>query len=296
MGARPSRGVVALITGTLDPDHPMYRAFLDATAEPVLIAGRLPKRRTFAAGAESRASVRYIGRAWNRWVTQARRYEPAWVCACPRERCTAHRGRLHERQPGCLMARRRRHLPGCSTRNLPLAELAFFKGLELQRNGRAHVHAIVRLGSLVELMQLQGALRDMAVRAGFGGARKWRDSRGRVRSGWEVEHVRSRRDVAGYVTKAAGSYYGHVAAEAAKERQQRTLPAYTRRASWSMGRRAWAPDWVDTRSEGVTWTFARAGVETVTRALEASGWLLDPAVGRVGSGGGGDGQHGRRSA
>lgn len=266
MGARPSRGVVALLTATLDPEHPMYR---EAVTWRVLEAGGYYtkdgtlRRGRYSSADEAALSVRYIARAWNAWVTEARRLEPSWLCDCRRVTRAGARARRHEK--------------GCTVRNRPLADLAFFKGLELQRNGRAHVHVILRLHDLAELLAIQAQLRAIADRVGLGGRRKWRDGQGRLRSGFEIERARSRRELASYVTKAAGSWYGgQLAAEVAKPGQARSLPAYARRASWSMGRRAWAPDWVTYRRTDLDWTFARASAETVTRALEASGVLVDP--------------------
>ncbi len=257
-------GQIGLLTVTLDPAHPDYLAFLDATAAPVTIAGRLPKRRTFRDGEETRASIRFIGRGWSRFVTQARRIEPFWTCGC--RRITA-RGRIA-----------RRHERGCTIRNQPLAEMAYARGLELQRNGRAHVHALVRVPDLAAALAMQEELRRLADKCGLGGRRRWRDGRGRLRSGFELEWAKSRREAAGYVTKAAGSAYAGPA-EVAKAGQARQLPPRARRFAWSLGRRLWAPTWAPNEAQpGLTWSFARAGVGTVTRALAASDRLVDPAI------------------
>lgn len=291
MGLRPSLGVSVFGTGTLDPAHPEFRQYVDFAPgadrlEQVQHFGRPVKRRTLTRQGESDASIRFIARAWNRWVTAARRFEPYWVCACRRTRpvvrweCEPHESR-HDKSR-CRRSVEHvaaiRHERGCRDRYRPAGEAAFFKGLELQRNGRAHVHFLLRVGDLEGVMASQQGLRELAIRAGFGGSRKWRDSRGRLRSGFEIERIRSRQDVAGYVSKVAGSGFAGVSGEVAKDSQSRTLPAGSRRASWSMGRRAWAPGWVESRRTDLDWRFARAGAVTVTRALRASGIHVDPAM------------------
>lgn len=293
MGARPSRGLVAMLTATVDPKSELYREFLASHAEVVTLAGRVPKVPTLKGGEESRASVKYIGRSWSDWVTYARRLEPWWVCDCPRTvtvtgwACEGHEGRRHSRArcgaPVVRQQRRRRHVRGCEVRYRPLEGLAFFRGLELQRNGRAHIHAIVRLPDLETLFVLQAQLRAVAIARGFGGARLWRDKHGRLRSGFEIERARSRRAIAGYVSKVAGSYFagGNLGAEVAKGSQQRTLPRYSRRASWSLGRRAWAPDWQRPPVPALDWSLSRCSPETVMRALRASGVLIEEAAALV---------------
>jgi hypothetical protein len=263
LGTVEGSGIVAMLTGTLDPKHPRYQAMLDTKA--LRIAGRVTKTRTLASGVESAASVRFIGRAWSNFATAARRIEPRWVCDCRR---VVQRG--GETRPA------RRHERGCTVRYRPLEDMAFFKGMELQKNGRAHVHVLLRVDDLGELLAMEMQLRALAVRFGFGGARSWRDAKGRRRFGFEIERARSAVDVASYVAKTAGSWYAlpSIAGEVAKAGQQRTLPAYTRRASWSMGRRAWTTRWEDASRGDLTWSFARWDPETLTSALEASGVMV----------------------
>lgn len=262
LGTSEGSGIVAMATATLDPKHELYRQALDRA--PALMFGvREAKVRTLAEGAESAASVRFIGTAWNAWITKVRRYEPSWLCDC--RRVVVRDG---------VRTVARRHARGCTVRNRPFAGMAFFKGLELQRSGRAHLHVLLRVPDLEALFLMQGALRGMADSVGFGGKRRWQDGKGRLRSGFEIERVRGKLEAARYVSKVAGSWYGRIAGEVAKERQQRTLPAYARRASWSMGRRAWTTRWRDVRRGDLEWSFARWDPSTLSRALEASGVMV----------------------
>lgn len=274
MGLRDSEGakVAGILTATLDPEHPLYRAYLMLHGEPVLIAGRLAKRPTFRD--ERRASVRFVSRAWSDWVTYVRRFEPQHRCG----ECKRSVGGF---------PRIGRHRKGCASRWRPFEGLAFFAGREVQRNGRAHLHVLVRFATLAEFQSFQasvnrgGALHGIAVHVGFGGRRGWRDTAGRVRDGFEVERARSKREVAQYVAKVAGSFYGEasltLASEVAKVRQQRTLPPKCRRASWSMGRRAWASGWRRRLSDGsLQWAFAAMTPERASAHLAAAGWLVIP--------------------
>jgi hypothetical protein len=261
-------GQVGLLTVTLDPAHPAYEAAVvehrRADARASIRAGTPVVARDTAS--ETALSVRFLGRGWSRFVTYARRIEPYWICEC--RRANAKTG---------LPAKR--HEKGCTVRYRPLADLAYARGLELQRNGRAHIHAIVRVPDLAALFGMIERLRALADECGLGGRRRWRDSKGRLRSGFEVERASSRRAIAGYVTKAAGSAFAAVAGEVAKDRQARQLPPRSRRFAWTLGRRLWAPSWErPTADRALDWSLAHAGVATVTRALRASGLFVDPAL------------------
>jgi hypothetical protein len=265
LGVYEGVGAVAMVTATLDPEHPLYQRALDS-APQVLLSGRAPKVRTLHSGAESAASVKFVGVAWRRWVTAVRRLEPRWICGC---RTVTDRG-----------AAARRHERGCTVRYRPFAEMPFFKALELQKNGRAHIHVLVKLPDLEALFVSQGQLRALADRFGFGGKRRWRDGQNRLRSGFEIERARSGSAIAKYVAKVSGSAYapGQIAGEVAKVGQQRTLPAYSRRASWSLGKRAWTTKWTDVRRRDLEWSFVRWDPSGVTRALRASGCVVDPSL------------------
>lgn len=261
--------VVGMLTITLDPRHPLYLSFLEERGAYVTMCGRSPKRPTLRAGAEKRLSVKYVGIAWSRFVTYARRYEPRHECG----EC----GRVVGGYP-----RDGRHGKGCRSRVLPYAGLGYFKAMELQSNGRAHLHVLLRAADVAAWAVMAsdlapgGPLHRMASDIGFGGLRKWRDYRGRVRSGVELERGRSREALARYVSKVAGSYYASgtvLASEVAKDRQQRCLPPRTRRASWSMGARVWAAGWVARlRSDSsLVWSFRRMAPERVVRLLSGQG-------------------------
>lgn len=268
----PDAAVVGISTFTLDPEAPAYVEYLDAKDGYVRIAGRRTKARTVRWGEETALSCRFIGAAFNRWVTYVRRYELRHVC------------------PECRRAvggypRIGRHRKGCASRRLLFDGLGYFKGLELQRNGRAHLHVLVRFAELAhaeafrQLMAPGGALHQLAIDCGFGGKRKWRTG-SRLRSGVEFEVGRSKRELARYVAKVAGSKYapgGELAAEVAKERQAHRLPPRARRATWSRGKRAWARRWRRReRQEGVRWAFVLATPERTAAHLGAAGWLTVP--------------------
>lgn len=161
----------------------------------------------------------------------------------------------------------------------------YFRGLELQQSGVAHLHVLIRLRDLPEFLALQRLINGptgLAVRAGFGPV-------------VDVQLARSSGDVARYVTKADGggaplattSRPGqpgqHAAAYVSK--LPATLPRYTRRAAWSLksGRAPWAPAWAEpTRIAGYTWRVAHASESTVRAALVASDFsVVDPATLRV---------------
>lgn len=166
------------------------------------------------------------------------------------------------------------------SRTVAFKGAAYFRGVELQRSGMAHLHVIVRVADLASFWSLRAALRGtdgtdgLAVRAGFG----------RVS---DVQLARSRGDVARYVTKDVAAY--------ATKGTDAVMPRYTRRTGYSLGTgsriAAWAPDWArPTRIAGFTWRLAAAGADTVTRALVASDFVIgDPERFRVRSGGVRDG-------
>jgi hypothetical protein len=172
----------------------------------------------------------------------------------------------------------------------------FFKGLELQQSGMAHLHVIVRLRDSVEFMALRSLIRGpeddrdagLAVRAGFGIV-------------VDMQLARAPGDVARYVTKAGSGLVpggkrsgpegvrpvtssgdGRAAAYVTKGLDG-SLPRYTRRSSWSTGRSAWAPDW--RRPEpirGFTWRVAQASASVVSDALVRSEFVIaDPALVRA---------------
>jgi hypothetical protein len=155
--------------------------------------------------------------------------------------------------------------------------VAYFRALELQESGVAHLHVVIRFRDLAEVMRLQaliGGSGRLAVRAGFG----------------PVVHLtvaRSGGDVARYVTKVGRDVAAYVTK--GTSRMSLALPRYTRRASWSLGSAAWAPDWTPPTpiGAGFTWQLAAASAATVRTALVLSDFILeDPARYRVPASGG----------
>lgn len=148
----------------------------------------------------------------------------------------------------------RRELPG----------LAYFRALELQGNGRAHLHVLLRGSSLADLLRARQVLRRLAVRSGFGGE----EGRG---MGFDADRLRSTRGAAYYVGKVVKGRAGGYVAKAEGPR----LPKYARRFAWS---RQWC-EWQ--RPEPLPgfygWRIARASTQTVERALLASGINAVPA-------------------
>lgn len=152
----------------------------------------------------------------------------------------------------------------------------YFRGLELQRSGMAHLHVLVRVRDAADFLALRSELRGpeadrsagLAVMAGFGKV-------------VDVQLARSGGDVARYVTKTQAA--GDAAAYATKGVPGAALPRYTRRTAWAQ---TWAPGWIKpTPLAGFTWRVARASVETVTAALALSGdfHIVDPDSLRVAS-------------
>lgn len=161
----------------------------------------------------------------------------------------------------------------------------FFRGLELQQSGMAHLHVLLRVRDATEFMQLRSLIRGpetdrasgLAVRAGFGLV-------------VDMQLARSGGDVARYVTKTQAA--GDAAAYATKG-VPAALPRYTRRTAWSLttGRAPWAAGWVKpTPIAGFTWRVARCTTETVLGALPAEDFhVVDPESYRVRSGPSGPG-------
>lgn len=280
-----------MLTITLDPEAPAFVAYMrqhggylgrgaeryGEAADVIRGGGRARGGRREDPLRVRELSVRYIGRVWNEFVTLARRYEPEHDC----RECGRRVGGL---------PRVGRHRKGCGTRALPFAEMGFFKGLELQRNGRAHLHVLLRFESGAQLMAFQsaaslgGPLHSLAVRLGAGGARPFR-KRGVLHTGFEFERSKgTSRDVARYVAKVAGSGYASprgaagataLPGEVAKVDQAKRLPPRARRATWSMGRRAWAPGWRrPLRDAGVTWSFSTMAPERLARHVALRGFEL----------------------
>lgn len=159
----------------------------------------------------------------------------------------------------------------------------FFRGVELQKSGVAHLHVLLRVENAVEVMALIariGGPTGLAVRAGFGPVA-------------DVQLARSGGDVARYVTKANGGIGSRIvgsgrpgaSAAAYVSKLPDVLPRYTRRTSWSLpnGRSPWAAGWVKpTPIAGFTWRVAKCSVATVLGALPPSDFhIVDPGSYRV---------------
>lgn len=155
----------------------------------------------------------------------------------------------------------------------------YFRGLELQKSGIAHLHVLIRVRDAAEFMKLRALIRGpesdrgrgLAVMAGFGKV-------------VDAQLARSGGDVARYVTKMRDAGAGDAAAYATKGIGA-ALPRYTRRAAWSLpnGRAPWAAGWRNaTPIAGFDWRVARASVETVSEALALSDFhVVDPATYRI---------------
>lgn len=192
--------------------------------------------------AVTRASVRYVAECWNRMATSMRR-DPEL-----RDLLDAGAGGR--------------------------AVIPYHKSMELQANGRAHLHVIIRVPSLAHGFRHRKRLRDLAVAAGFGGDA----ARGRG-MGFDMQAARSRAELSAYVTKGVGlAGYTTKAAD--------LVPRYARRFSWARSWCEWTPA---TRIAGLwDWRVAGGSAELVTRTLEASGFhVVDPASCRIYTAGGG---------
>lgn len=178
---------------------------------------------------------------------------------------------------GTLVRGRKRGGPAFA----PFGRIRYYRGLELQTNGRAHLHVLVRVGSVAEFWRLRTVLTGAeAARAGFG-----------ERSA--VELARSRGDVARYVTKAVdavpegvelGAYVtkGTEAGGSALT----VMPRYTRRFSWSIGEAEWAPWTPATPIAGFNWRIGQLSHARALDALAASDFVIvDPGRFRVRSSG-----------
>lgn len=163
--------------------------------------------------------------------------------------------------------------------------VGFFRATELQGNGRAHLHVLVDVPES-RLRPHLAALTLLAKQCGFG-VRGYRVG-GEWRGGFRVDGAGDPELVAGYVSKVAAGWY---TAKAVQE-SQRAVPRYSRRAAWSRGVRSWAPGWRDPEptvdpetGERLGFVPSWASVPTLTRALEASGFVVfDPESFRAGSG------------
>jgi len=150
----------------------------------------------------------------------------------------------------------------------------YFRGLELQRSGVAHLHVLLRVPDSLAFMRLRALIRGpesdrsrgLAMRAGFGLV-------------VDMQLARSGGDVARYVTKA-GSAGASMASAYATKGLAGGLPRYARRASWSLptGRAPWAAGWVNpTPISGFTWRIARCTVATVLSALPSEDFEIHEA-------------------
>lgn len=231
-------GRVFMLTLTIDPADARWRRFRGE-----YLRREWPRLAYHAAGwdarwrtAITRASIRYAAASWNRMRTHAVK-DPA--------------------------------LAGLFGGD----GMAFSKAVELQRNGRAHLHVLLRVPSLESGFAYRRRLREVAVAAGFGGDVE----RGRG-MGFDMQAARSRADLARYVSKGA-RVEGYVV------KAGDLMPRYTRRFSYSRSWCEWTPA---TRIAGWwDWHLAGGSPGTVTRALEASGYgICDPAAFRVTSAGG----------
>lgn len=166
--------------------------------------------------------------------------------------------------------------------------LPYFKGLELQKSGMAHLHVLIRVDDATAFLAVQHHIRstDLAVRAGFGPV-------------IDFQLARSGGDVARYVTKVDGS--SGVRAELVKgsarpgqhaaayvSKTPDALPKYARRSTWSLpnGRAPWAPDWADpTPIAGFDWRVAKCNAATAAAGLHPEDFRLDdPDLYRIKSG------------
>lgn len=239
-------GRVFMLTLTIDPKDERWRAFRARELRGLRMPGPGPFFEDPAAwgsslrgtswdrrwrDAQRRVSVRYVRQAWNKYRTYVNRD-----------------AELEELRQGDAVP--------------------FHASVELQRNGRAHMHVVLRVPSLAHGFRYRRRLRELAVLAGFGG--DVAEGRGR---GFDMQAARSRQEMAAYVTKGVG-----LAAYGTKGGDQ--VPRYTRRFSWSRSWCEWTPAApIAGRWE---WRVAGGGPAVVTRALEASGFVLvDPARCRV---------------
>lgn len=241
-------GKLAMVTLTIDPSDPRWLAALDA--RPVRLgrskvrAPRLTVDRDPDRAYRAELSSRYAAWAWNRLRTYLARE------VIERD----DRGRAVQRY----------------------GHRAYFRGLELQRSGMAHLHVLFRVRDTADFLALRSLLRGpeddraagLAVRAGFGLV-------------VDAQLARSRGDVARYVSKGTGvSEAGGDAVAYATKGERQMVPKYARQASWAQ---SWAPGWVKpTPVAGFSWRVADAHPDVVTPALVASGFVIDdPARFRV---------------
>jgi hypothetical protein len=196
------------------------------------------------------------------------------------------------------------------SRRKRLGRLTYYRGVELTKRGVAHVHVLVGVEDVAAFAGLRAALRgDERVRTGVrDGTVRENDRRVglAIRAGFgtvvDVQLARSKGDVARYVAKMedaglalAPETVGAISKDASAyvvKGTTGTMPRYTRRTAYSMGRGgkrscmdAWAPGWVrPTPIAGFDWRLAPAALETVTAALVASDFtIVDPARYRVGN-------------
>lgn len=163
--------------------------------------------------------------------------------------------------------------------------VAWLRGLELTAAGIAHVHVLIRVPDLAAYVRLRSLIRgdERNRTARRGGVRRWGAGLAE-RAGFgivsDVQVARRSGDVARYVTKAAGDVRqgGEGAAYVTKGIDDRRMPKWTRRASWSGGDAAWAPDWLQpTPIAGFDWRTLAMSPATIRAALAGSGIeLVDP--------------------
>ena len=228
-------GKVFMLTLTIDPRSPRWRAFRSEAlgAEAVRLEGWQQRKASWAERwkiATTRASIRYVNASWNRMYTSIRK-DPLF---------------------GSVKV-----VGADGTVSVP-----YVRAVELQKNGRAHLHVLLRAPSYAAGFGLLRRLRDLAVTSGFGGG-----------MGFDMQAARSRADVARYVSKGARI-------EAYTVKAAELLPRRTRRFSYGASWCEWSPP---TRVAGHwDWRLAGGSVSTVMRALERSGFVLeDPARLRV---------------
>jgi len=240
LGAKTGR--LFFVTLTIDPKDRRWRKFRDEELHKA--ADRLQSGRLGSDGwpeywrtAVTRASVRYVAKSWNHMATLMRRDS-----------------RLAE-----LLE------VGPDGRNV----IPFVRALELQKNGRAHLHVLIRVPTLAHGFANRKVLRELAVTAGFGDG-----------MGFDMQAAGSRSSLVVYVTKGA-ALAGYIA------KAGDILPRHARRFSYSASWSEW------TRATRIAgwwdWRLAGGAPATITRALEASGFVIeDPGRHRVSSAGTGD--------
>lgn len=184
-----------------------------------------------------------------------------------------------------------------------LGRLAYYRGVELHKDGVAHVHVLIRVQDAAAFLALRAALRgDEATRGTY--ALKDKRNGLAILAGFgkvvDVQLARSKGDVARYVSKMedagqgdrlATETRGAIATDSrasayATKGTSAAMPRYTRRTAYSRGSKRldpWAGAWVKpTPIAGFVWRLAGCSEEVAQAALLRSDFVLDdPARYRV---------------